>query len=508
MTKDPQSPDYVIGVVGAGAMGQGIVQVALQGGLRVILHDAREGGAAAGRDTVLSRLDRLVEKGKLTADEATAMRDQVEVAGGLKDFAPCDAVVEAVFENLELKQEIFTELEGIVGEDCILASNTSSLLIASVARACRNRGRIAGLHFFNPVPLMRLVEVIRGPETDVAVVDALTVLGKRLGRTPVVAKDAPGFLVNFGGRAYTTEGMRVLHEGVATPAQIDAVMRDCCDFRMGPCELMDLTGVDVNYPVTQIVYEGYDQDPRLKTAFPHRALLEAGNLGRKTGAGNYIYDEKGQRTDTATGDFETDALPASKVVVAEADPALNALLLELGLDVIEDDGNSPVVAAPVGEDCAAFAARTGVDHKRLVALDLLRKTDRRITLMTAPGATAAARDAVAASIIASGRKVTAINDSPGFIAQRISAMVANLGCEMAQIAVASPNEVDLAMKLGLNYPLGPLELAEEIGLPCLLALTQTMQSLTGEDRYRPSAWLRRRAVLGLSAHVADGVESA
>ncbi|MBZ0215371.1 MAG: 3-hydroxybutyryl-CoA dehydrogenase, partial [Fimbriimonadaceae bacterium] len=216
MYKNPESSDYVVGVIGAGAMGQGIVQVALQGGLNVILHDAREGGAEAGRDAVFGRLNRLVEKGQLEEAGAAAMRTRVTVASGLEDFAPCDAVVEAVFENLDLKQEIFTTLETIVRDDCILASNTSSLLIASVARACKKRGRIAGLHFFNPVPLMRLVEVIRGPETEKEVVETLGLLGKCLGRTPVTVKDAPGFLVNFGGRAYTTEGMRILYEGVAT----------------------------------------------------------------------------------------------------------------------------------------------------------------------------------------------------------------------------------------------------------------------------------------------------
>ena len=500
MYKDPESPNYVIGVIGAGAMGQGIVQVALQGGLNVILHDARDGGARAGRDAVYGRLNRLVEKGRLESGEAEAMQTRVTVASSLEDFASCDVVVEAVFEDLELKQEIFTTLESVVRDDCILASNTSSLLIASVARACKIRGRVAGLHFFNPVPLMRLVEVIQGPETDRQAAESLKTLGKRLGRTPVIVKDAPGFLVNFGGRAYTTEGMRILHEGAATPAQIDAVMRDCCAFRMGPCELMDLTGVDVNYPVTQIVYEGYDHDPRLKTSFPHRALLEAGNLGRKTGAGNYTYDTKGQRTDSASGDYLTDATPATKIIVAEANAKLNTFLTEIGLQVVDDDGESPIFAAPVGEDCAGLSARTGVDYKRLVAIDLLCDTSKRVTLMTAPGTGNEALSAIAASVIASGRAVTAIGDSAGFISQRMRAMVANLGCEMAQISIASPKEIDLAMKLGLNYPLGPLEMVEDLGDKTLLSLLETLQNISGEDRYRPSQWLRRRALLDLPIH--------
>ncbi len=507
MLKNPEDTDYCLGVVGAGAMGQGIVQVALQGGVTVILHDARDGGAEAGREAVFARLERLVEKGKLSETELAAAKDKLVAATGLGDFSKCDAVVEAIFEDLEVKQSLFAELEAIVSNDCLLASNTSSILIASIARTCRIRGRVAGLHFFNPVPLMKLVEVIRGPETSPEAVDALCKLGKRLGRTPVVAKDAPGFLVNYGGRAYTTEGMRLLHENVATPAGIDAIMRDCCGFRMGPCELMDLTGVDVNYPVTQIIYEGYDHDPRLKTSFPHRALLAAGNLGRKTGAGNFRYDEKGKRTDTAStasGDFVSDADPAKQVFLPEPDPALKSLAEELGLEILASDtGGCPILVALVGEDCSTYAHRTGVDYRRLVGVDMLFAR-QRVTLMHSPGADRQALASFASALTASGRKVTAIADSPGFVAQRICAMVANLGSEMAQIGLAAPAEIDLAMKLGLGYPLGPLELAESMGAKTCLEILVTIQQITGEDRYRPSLWLKRRAMLGLSMHIPAG----
>lgn len=504
MVKNPGDTDYCLGVVGAGAMGQGIVQVALQGGVTVILHDARDGGAEAGREAVFARLDRLVEKGKFSDSELIAAKDNLVAANVLGDFAKCDAVVEAIFEDLEVKQSLFAKLEEIVSEDCLLASNTSSILIASIARTCRNRARIAGLHFFNPVPLMRLVEVIRGPETGAETVDALCKLGKRLGRTPVVAKDAPGFLVNHGGRAYTTEGMRLLHENVASPAGIDAIMRDCCGFRMGPCELMDLTGVDVNYPVTQIIYEGYDHDPRLKTSFPHRALLAAGNLGRKTGAGNFRYDDKGKRTDTASGDFVSDIDPAKRVFLPESDSSLKNLVEELGPEILAvDNGDCPILVALTGEDCSTYAHRTGVDFRRLVGVDMLFARER-VTLMQSPGADHTVLASFAGALSASGRKVTAIADSPGFVAQRMCAMVANLGCEMAQIGLAAPAEIDLAMKLGLGYPLGPLELAESMGADTTLTILTNIQQITGEDRYRSSLWLKRRAMLGLPMYTSAG----
>ncbi len=490
-----------IGVVGAGAMGQGIVQVALQGGLQVRLYDAKPDAAEAGRDKVFARLRRLVEKGRLDATDVDAMEGRLTLVPALAEMRPCAAVVEAVFEDLDLKRNVFAELEGHVAADAILASNTSSISIAAIASQCRHKGRVAGLHFFNPVPLMRLVEVVVGPDTRPEVADALMTLGERLGRTPVRVKDAPGFLVNMGGRAYTTEALHILHERVATPAQIDAVMRDGCGYRMGPCELMDLTGIDVNYPVSRIVHEGYMYDPRLRTTPGHRALHEAGRHGRKTGQGHFAYDTEGKRTDADSPDLRVDAEPAAAVAMAEADDRLRRFLDDIGLRVLSaDHGRTPIVAAPVGEDASALAARTGADPRRLVALDLLCDTDTRVTLMTPPGADAAARDGVAAAIAGSGRAVTAIADSCGFVSQRMQAMIANLGCEMAQIGLAEPEAIDTAMKLGLNYPRGPLEICDHLGPTTVLHIMRRLQALTGDDRYRPSPWLRRRAELDLPIH--------
>lgn len=501
--KLPSSGDYRLGVVGAGTMGQGIAQVALQGGLTVVLHDARPGGAAAGRDAVFQRLARLAEKGQIADGELGAMRGRLVVAQALSDFAACDCVIEAVFEDINVKHELFRALEDIVRPDCILASNTSSLSIAALARPCRHRDRVAGMHFFNPVPLMRLVEVVRAAETRDDVVAALVALGERLGRTPVVAKDGPGFLVNLGGRAYTTEAMRILHEGVATPAQIDAIMRDGWHFPMGPCELIDLTGVDVNYPVTRLIHEGYDFDPRLRTSYPHRALYEGGQFGRKTGAGFFRYDQAGRKTEPPSADLVVDDGVARTAVLVERDDPLGAFCAAVRLSPIADDGQGPILAAPLGEDCATFAARTGADFRRLVAVDLCGDTARRVTLMTAPGADPRALRAVAAAVSASGRRVTAIKDSPGFVALRIAAMIANLGCEMAQTGVAAPEEIDRAIVLGLNYPTGPLALAEAIGPRRVMTALERMQAITGDDRYRPSLWLRRRAQLGLSVFAPD-----
>lgn len=497
--KPVDAPDYVVGVVGAGAMGQGIAQVSVQGGMRVLLHDARDGGAAAGKQAIAGRLQRLVEKGRLDADAAAAAIDRLEPISDLADLAPADAVVEAVFEDLELKRTLFRSIEAVVAQDCLIASNTSSIPIASIARVCARRDRVAGLHFFNPVPIMKLVEVIRAADTSDAVVTALDALGRRMTRTPVIVKDSPGFLVNLGGRALSSEGLRIAQDQVATPSQIDAVMRDCWQFRMGPFELMDLTGMDVNYPVSQIVCNGYQDDPRLKTSAIHKAMFDAGRLGRKTGAGWFTY-EGGQPVDVPSPDHDPAGVPPSPVALVGDDGRLAAFCAAVGLVVVADDGACPLLAAPIGADATTTALDHGVDARRLVCVDLLGDTGKRVVIMTPPGGDAGVRDAVAAALIAAGRKVTAIKDSAGFVGQRMVAMIANLGCYMAEIALATPADIDLAMRLGLNYPRGPLELVEEIGGTTCLAILEAAQAITGDDRYRPTTWLRRRARLGLSIH--------
>ena len=263
MALDVNRPDLVVGVVGTGAMGRGIAQVTAQGGIKAIMYDAAAGGAAKARTAILDVLKGLVAKGRLTDADLAKADANLAVADTLEDLKACHVVVEAVFENLEVKQKLFGELEAVVSPETILASNTSSIRIASIARALKHRDRVCGMHYFNPVPLMKLVEVIRAADTAQWVTDAMVALGKRQTRVPVVVGDTPGFLVNLGGTAIGTEGLRIMQEGRATPSQIDAVMRDSCGFRMGPFELMDLTGLDVNFPARKIIYEGFFHDRRM-----------------------------------------------------------------------------------------------------------------------------------------------------------------------------------------------------------------------------------------------------
>ena len=500
MTLDVNRPDLTVGVVGTGAMGRGVAQVTAQGGMKAILFDAAPGGAAKAKAAILEVLKGLVAKGRLTDADLARTEGNLAVAEKIEDLKPCHVVVEAVFENLEVKQKLFGELEAAVGPDTILASNTSSIRIASIARSLKKRDRVCGMHYFNPVPLMKLVEVIRAADTSQATVDTMVALGKRQTRVPVIVGDTPGFLVNLGGTAIGTEGLRIYQEGRASPSQVDAVMRDSCGFRMGPFELMDLTGIDVNFPARKIIYEGFFHDRRMTPSPYHEGLFHAGRLGRKTGGGWYGYDDKGGKIDPGA-DYVMSAAPAASVVVMDThNKKLVDLVMASGAKALgADDGKSPILVAPVGKDCTTVAVEMGLDPKRTVAVDLTGDTAKRLTIMMPPGATASVRDAAAAMLARSGAKVTLIKDSPGFIAQRMCAMIANLGCEMAMIGIASAADVDTAMTLGLNYPRGPLALADWLGVKQCNEILLEMQAITGDDRYRPSQWLRRRALLGLSA---------
>lgn len=487
-----------VGIIGAGAMGTGIAHVSALGGMTVTLLDAREGAAQASCDQIAARLNKRAADGKMPTQDANAAIARLNAATAMQDLASCDLIIEAIIESVDAKLAVFTELEQIVGPDVILASNTSSIPIGAIAAGCQHRERIAGMHFFNPVPLMQLVEIIPAPDTRSEVTNTLVQTGRRMGRTPVVVKDMPGFLVNYGGRAYTTEGMAIEHESVATPAQVDAIMRDCFAFRMGPFELADLTGVDVNFPVTEFIHNSFFADPRLRSTPRHRYMLETGQLGRKTGRGFFSYTGDQARP---SPDATSNASPATHVVVTDPHPVLARILRDAKVTVLDaDDGQSPILVAPIGEDCSAYIARTGLltAAQRVMAVDVLGNTDTRITLMKAPGVDTGIVDAVV-SALAPHRKVCVVNDSPGFVGPRIVAMVANLACEMAQMGVASADDIDNAIRLGLNYPEGPLSLCDSLGVDTVYSILMSAQALTGDDRYRPSQWLRRRAQLGLSA---------
>ena len=498
---DATRNDLTLGIVGTGLMGRGIAQIAAQGGVYVLLHDARPEAAAEARTAIAQTLTKLAEKGKLTVAAADAAIAHLAVADALEQLAGCHIVVEAIVEDLGAKCELFQRLEAIVGADCVLATNTSSLSVTAIAAACRAPARVAGFHFFSPVPLMKLVEVIDGQLSADWVGDGLTALARRLGHTPVRAKDTPGFIVNHAGRGYGTEALRIAGEGIADFVTIDRILREAYGFRMGPFELLDLTGLDVSHPAMESIYHQYYQEARFRPSPITRQRLAAGLLGRKSGRGFYVY-----RDGKAEVPAESSPLPTMpvKVWVSRRNPQTHAtvttLLQKLGADL--DSGDSPDPASlclvlPLGHDTTTSALAEGLDPTRTLALDPLWLTGRR-TLMRNPLTSPAMRDAAWALLAADGTPVSVINDSPGFVVQRVVATIVNIGCDIAQQGIAPPADIERAVTLGLGYPKGPLGMGDALGAQAVLDILDALYAFYRDPRYRPSPWLIRRARLGVS----------
>lgn len=291
-----------IGVIGAGTMGSGIAQVAAQAGHPTLLFDTRREAVDKALAGLKRTLDKHVEKGRLTPDAASGVLGRIIPATDLKDLAGCGLVIEAIVEDLGVKRKVFGELDTLLSPDALLASNTSSLSVTSIAAGCSRPARVLGLHFFNPAPLMPLVEVVPGVATDPRVTDAARLLMTDWGKVAVTCKDTPGFIVNRVARPYYGESIRIFEEGVADMATIDHALKAIGGFRMGPFELMDLIGNDINFTVTRTVWESFFHDPRYRPSFTQQRVVEAGWLGRKTGRGYYAYDAQGGLVDPPAPD--------------------------------------------------------------------------------------------------------------------------------------------------------------------------------------------------------------
>jgi len=485
-------------------MGRGIAQIAAQAGCEVWLLDAQQAALAAAMEQLHGQWSKLQAKGKVTAEQRSEWTTKLHTTTDLSSLASCDLVVEAIVENLEVKRQLMRELDTLLAPDAVLVSNTSSLSITAIAAGLPGQSRVAGLHFFNPVPLMKVVEVVPGLNTRPDVVQRLCAQARAMGHTPVVAKDTPGFIVNHAGRGYVTEALQLVNEGVTDFDTADAILTDQAGFKLGPFELMDLTGLDVSHPVMVAIHQQYFGEPRYKPSVITAQRLAGGVLGRKTGRGFYPYTDGQRPTRQEPAVPSVDTLPPVWVSPKAARRAeLYQLLKALGARIETAAAPSEqalILVAPLGLDVSTLAAVERLDATRTLGLDLMLpdSATRRRVLATNPATRADMRDAAWALFARDGKAVSVVRDSGGFVTQRVLAHIVNIASDMCQQGICTPADLDTAVTLGLGYPRGPLAWGDVIGPTNVLEVLFNLQTVYGDTRYRPSPWLRRRGALGLS----------
>lgn len=493
----PTLQGATVAVIGAGIMGAGIAQVAAQAGHTVLLYDTKAGAAANAKDKLATTLHGLVAKGKLTAEAATQTLGRIQAIGSLDEAKPAGLVVEAILENLDIKRKLFQQLEGIVSTGCVLATNTSSISVTAIANGLQHPERLVGMHFFNPVPLMKLVEVVSGLQTSPAVAEAIFALSERWGKVAVHARSTPGFIVNRIARPYYAETLALLQEQAATPTVLDACLR-AVGFRMGPCELMDLIGHDTNFSVTRSVYEANFYDKRFVPSLVQAELVDGGLLGRKSGRG--FYDYRPDAVNPTLPALVASPLPPAdhlsvvgQGVVAER---LAHALAQAGRAFERQAGDW--VGLQVGQaELRLTDGRTAAELGADVAVfDLPVKQDNGLALAYAVSSRASAAWAEQAGqwLRGLGFNAQLMADAPGLVVARTLAMLINEAADAVQYGVCTPEGANAAMKLGVNYPAGPFEWLAAWDAQAVIALLNRLDAYYHGERYRVSPWLRQKAL--------------
>lgn len=455
-----------LAVIGAGTMGAGIAESAVAAGIAVLLVDTSHEAVARGVERVAAGLERDVARGRRTAGEREAALALLATATELAACANASVVIEAVFEDLALKRQIFATLDQHCAPEALLATNTSALGIAQIAAATSKPGRVVGMHFFNPVPRMRLVEVIGGSATAAATLDRAQALARLLGKTPIVARDLPGFVVNRVARPFYLEALRLVEAGAAA-VQVDAALRGL-GFPMGPCELMDLIGLDVNLATSESLWQRSYGQPRFRPSSLQRGMVDAGLLGRKTGQGFYHYGDTSQQA--------APTAPASgEPFTVVGDPGLAAAL---GLPA--DGAGLPMLALADEQ----FLAGSGY------TLGLRRLSPRAGTVELVGTVGEATQNSLTVVVQAAGLHAAWLPDLPGGAGLRTIAALVNEAAFAFGEGLASAEAIDQAMQLGANYPQGPFAWAAELGPPRLLRLLDALRSLYG-DAYCAAPLLRQ-----------------
>jgi len=501
--------DKAVVVIGAGTMGSGIAEVAACAGHRVYLRDTGEAALERGIAQIHRSLDKRVERGRLEPSQRDAIVARLQTVNAEASLENVGLVIEVIVENLDVKVAVLSQIESQVEAETIIATNTSSLSVTAIAGRLARPDRVVGMHFFNPATVLPLVEVVSGAATAPEVTQTIFETAKAWGKVPVVCRSTPGFIVNRVARPYYGEALRLLQEQAATPATLDAVMRECGGFKMGPCELMDLIGHDVNFAVTKSVYEAFFDDPRYKPSLVQKDLVDAGWFGRKSGRGFFDYREGAVPPTPDDTGFRA-AVPDVVYIEGDLGPAaaLGDLLLRQdetpverrdGVGLLRVDGFAMVLS-----DGRTATERSLALGEPVVLFDLALDYGACSRVALAASLQASAQHlAKAVGLFALlGKKVSVLADTPGLAVTRTVAMLVNEAADAVHQGIASAEDVDAAMQKGVNYPVGPMAWGRRIGLGHIGTVLRYLVQAYGEDRYRTSLWLQRavHATQALKVH--------
>ncbi len=521
----PGDAAQILGVAGAGTMGAGIAQLGCLSGARTLLHDPVPEALERGLERIRAQLERGVERGRLSAEQASEARERLEAAPDLEDLADCELVIEAAPERLELKQTLFARLsDGIVSPDCVLATNTSSLLVTAVAAAAQRPERVVGMHFFNPPPVMRLLEVVAGEQSSDPALARARATGEAMGKHVIVAADGPGFLVNRCNRPFGLEALKLLQERVASLEEIDRICRMGGGFRMGPFELMDLVGVDVGLDVSRSFYEQSFGEPRWRPSPITVRTVAAGRLGRKSGRGYYDYSQGPGKHRPSDPEPLSPGGGDGLIVIAGHSPLAHALAgaaAEAGWEVVApgealerdppflildltmgEDLEAPLQGGPQAICCAPGSLAVLDPGGGAIGFHALPPFEEAglVELTRGPESAESAVAAVERFFATLGKHTAWVGDAPGLVLGRIVCQVINEAAFAVAEGVGRPDDVDAGMVHGLNYPRGILRWADEIGLDHVLAVLDGLYEERREERYRAAPLLRSLALSGRIGH--------
>ena len=500
----PIPPDTVIGVIGAGTMGAGIAEVAASAGHPVKIFDSVPEAVTRALQKVNRSLNKSVRKGRLTPEAADEIERRIAPVTSLFGLGDAGLVIEAVAEDLDAKKRLIQELENILSNESIIASNTSSFSITKLAGGLVYPNRVIGMHFFNPAQIMELVEVIPGLATDLATLSIVLKTAETWNKISVQAKSTPGFIVNRVARPFYAEALRLATEG-SDPATIDYVMREVGRFPMGPFELMDLIGNDVNFAVTKSVFDEFYQNPRFTPSLFQQAFVEAGFLGRKTGRGFYDYSEGAIESEPR---LETVQSPPNEVWLSTGESLTNGLLARLRKTfpgagrTAKADGDLLAVADQAtvrltdGRTASQIAFEENQPNTVLADLANDYETAAVMALAPAPRCNQKAYQSVVGLFQAAGYEIITFDDVPGLAVMRTVAMVINEAADTALQKVATCADIDLAMQKGTRYPAGPFQWSRTIGLRRVHTVLQNLSAYYGEDRYRTSPLIKHSLWIG------------